>query len=200
MSSSMSGYGGMRAPTGLMSPSGRTGNVIPKGYRQGQLSNWGPEQTQLFQHAISHLGPDSYLSRLAGGDESLFQEMETPALRQFSELQGGLASRFSGMGLGARKSSGFQNTATAAASNFAQDLQSRRQLLQQQAIKELIGLSGDLLNQRPHEQFLIEKQKKKSGWGGIVGAGLGAAGGFLVGGPAGAYTGASLGYGVGSSF
>lgn len=195
MTSSMGGYTGLRGPTG------QVGNKIPSGYKAGQLSQFTPEQSKLFQQMFSQVSPDSYLSKLAGGDESFFNEMEAPALRQFSELQGGIASRFSGMGgLGARKSSGFQNTQTAAASNFSQDLASRRQQLQQQAIMELMGLSGNLLGQRPYDQFLVEKNKKKSGWGGAIGAGLGALGGFALGGPGGAMAGGQLGYGVGSAF
>ena len=53
--------------------------------------------------------------------------MEAPALKQFSGLQGNLASRFSGMGSGARRSSGFQNTSNQAASDFAQQLQANKQ-------------------------------------------------------------------------
>ena len=128
------GYGMNNSP--LASPSGKMGNIKPKGYSFGQIQQFDPQQQQLYSQLFSHLGPESYLSRLAGGDQSQFAEMEEPALRQFNELQGGLASRFSGMGMGARKSSGFQNTSTAAASNFAQDLQSRRQELQRQAISD----------------------------------------------------------------
>ena len=118
-----------------------SGDKVPSGYKKGQLQQFTPEQMELFKSLFSQLGPDSYLSKLAGGDQSMFEEMEAPALRQFSELQGGLASRFSGMGMGGRKSSGFQNTTNQAASNFAQDLASRRQSLQQQAIKDLMGMS-----------------------------------------------------------
>ena len=53
---------------------------------------------------------------------------------------------------GARNSSGFQNTQTAAGVNFAQDLQANRQGLQRQAIKDLMGMS---------EMLLEEKQPKK---------------------------------------
>jgi len=157
---------------------------------------------ELHQSQFQHLGPESYLSRLAGGDQSLFNEIEAPALRQFSELQGGLASRFSGAGsFGARKSSGFQNTMSAAASNFAQDLQSQRQALQRQAIQDLMGFSNTILNQRPYERSLYEKpEKQPSGWGAAIGGGLGGVGGFLAGGPAGALKGAQLGYNVGSAF
>ncbi len=201
----MSSLTGNMGPTGSMSQRLRSGSMkenIPKGYKKGTLNNFTPEQMQLFQQLFGQVGPESYLSKLAGGDEETFNQIEAPAMRQFSELQGGLASRFSGMGgLGARNSSGFQNTANQAASNFASDLASRRQSLQQQAIRDLMGFSSDLLNQRPQENFLVEKQKKKSGgFGGAIGAGLGGLGGFFAGGPAGAMTGAQLGYNVGSSF
>lgn len=159
---SMGGYTGLRGPTGAV------GNKIPSGYKAGQLSQFTPEQAQLFQQMFSHVSPDSYLSRLAGGDQGLFNEMEAPALRQFNELQGNIASRFSGMGSGSRRSSGFQNTMTSASSNFAQDLASRRQALQQNAIRELMGLSGDLLGQRPYETFLTQKQHKPS-WAETIG-------------------------------
>jgi hypothetical protein len=132
-------------------------NNIPKGYNMGSIQNYSPEQMNLFRSLFSNVGPDSYLSKLAGGDEETFSQMEAPALRQFSGIQGNLASRFSGMGTGARKSSGFQNTINQAGSDFAQDLQSRRQGLQSQAIKDLMSMSGELLNQRPQENFLTPK-------------------------------------------
>lgn len=177
------------------------GNKVPTGYKVGRMQQFTPEQMQLFQSLFGHLSPDSYLSRLAGGDESLFGEMEAPALRQFNEIQGGLASRFSGMGMGSRHSSGFQNTANAASSQFAQDLQSRRQELQRQAIMDLMGLSNNLLGQRPYEQFLYEK--KKPFWQQLLGGALpigGALIGGAIGGPAGAQIGGMAGSAAGSAF
>lgn len=192
------GYGGVAGPTG------RVGNKLPSGTRVGQYANYTPQQMELHQRGFEQVAPDSYLSKLAGGDQSFFNEIEAPALQQFSALQGGLGTRFSGGSgrgsLGLRRSSGFQNTGSAAASNFAQQLQSQRQSLQRQAIFDLQGLSEQLLNQRPYEQFRYDKEKKKSGWGGLAGAGIGAVGGFFAGGPMGAFQGAQLGYGIGSQF
>lgn len=159
MSTSMSGY---RGPTGLNPGSTATGNQIPKGYQYGQLQQFTPEQMQLFSQLFSHVGPGSFLSRLSSGDESLFQDIERPALRQFGELQGNIASRFSGMGAGARRSSGFQNTQSAAASQLAQDLQAQRLGLQRQALQDLMGMSSSLLGQRPYENFLVEKPQSRS--------------------------------------
>ena len=47
---------------------------------------------------------------------------------------------------------------SSAAGNFAEQLQSQRMGLQQQAIRDLMGMSGQLLGQRPYEQMLVEKQ------------------------------------------
>ncbi len=130
---------------------------IPKGYQTGSLAQFTPEQLNLFKSLFSQTGPQSFLGRLAGGDQSQFAEMEAPAFRQFGQLQGNIASRFSGMGSGARRSSGFQNAMTGASTDLAERLQSQRMGLQQQAIRDLFGMSNQLLSQRPYEQFLTEK-------------------------------------------
>lgn len=148
---------GSRSPgQGLQGP----GRSTPRGYEQVQ--NFTPEQMDLFKQLFSNVGPNSFLSKLAGGDEGTFNQIEAPALRQFNGLQGGLASRFSqgGGGPGAmssRHSSGFQNSANQAASDFAGQLQGNRQNLQQQALHDLMGYSNELLGQQPYS--LNEKQK-----------------------------------------
>lgn len=155
----------------MVSGSGISGTKRPRGYKLGQLQNFTPEQMQLFSQLFSNLGPDSFLSKLAGGDEETFGQIEAPALRQFQGTLGGIASKFSGMGSGARRSSGFQNATTAAASNFAQELQSNRQNLQQQALKDLFGLSNSLLSQKPYEQFFAKKQNQPGFLDQILGGG-----------------------------
>jgi len=187
---------------GGRSGGGFRGDIIPEGYEVGQLANFDKRQMDLYKNQFQHLAPDSYLSRLAGGDQSLYNEMEAPALRQFNQLQGSLASRFSqgsgGTSTGLRRSSGFQNTGTAAASNFAQELQANRQNLQRQAIHDLLGLSNQLLGQRPYERDLFKKQEEQpSGWGSIAGGILGGVGGAFFGQPV---LGAQLGSAVGSQF
>src|SRR5580698_10554595 len=108
----------MSMATGANSGNRATGmqkDVIPKGYQKGQLSQFTPEQMQLFQSMFGQVAPGSYLSKLASGDQSQFDQLEAPAMRQFGELQGNIASRFSA-GFGgpgassARHRSGFQNT------------------------------------------------------------------------------------------
>ncbi len=169
MTPSFGSLGGMRPDKGTLKRGGSTGDMIPKGYRKGQIQQFTPEQMDLFSQLFGHLGPDSFLSQLAGGDESQFEQMEVPAHRMFQGQLGQLASRFSGMGSGGRHGSGFQNSATAAASNFSQDLASNRQNLQRQALNDLMGLSNTLLNQRPQEKFLSQKQQKPDFWGQLIG-------------------------------
>ena len=135
---------------------------IPSGYKKASMQNFTPEMMQLFLQRLKELGPDSFLAKIAGGDEEAFAEMEAPALRQFSGLQGNLASRFSGMGMGARHGSGFQNAAGAQASDFAQQLQGNRMQLRSQALKDLMGMSNELLNQRPFEQGLVPKKQNQT--------------------------------------
>ncbi len=190
---------GMASPT--KTGAAMMGTKTPKGYHSGRLQNFTPEQMQLFQKLFSQVSPESFTSKLAGGDQSAFGQMEAPALRQFSGLQGNIASRFSGMGMGGRKSSGFQNTMNSAASDFAQNLQSQRMGYQQQALKDLMSMSGELLEQRPYQNILTKGgEKKSSGFGGLIGGALGGLGGFFAGGPGGALSGAKLGYGIGSGF
>lgn len=169
---------------------------IPGHHRFQQFT---PEQMNLFQQMFGQVGPESYLSRLAGGDEEMFNQIEAPALRQFGALQGNIASRFSGMGMGARKSSGFQNEMGAAGANFAERLQAQRMGLQRQAIMDLMGLSQNLLGQRPYD-VQEAAASKPSGWGALAGTALGGLGGFALGGPSGGMMGAQLGYGIGSKF
>jgi hypothetical protein len=144
--------------TGLMS-SKRTGggDKIPRGYRKGQIQQFTPEMMQLFSSLFGHLGPDSFLSKLASGDQGAFEEMEAPALKQFAGLQGQLASRFSGMGEGGRHSSGFNVAANQQSQDFASQLQSQRLGIRNQALQDLMGMSNQLLQQRPYEQFLVKK-------------------------------------------
>lgn len=173
------------------------GEIIPEGYSRGRLKDYTPEQMKLHESQFQHLGPDSYLSRLAGGDQSMFEEMEAPAMRQFQGLQGQLASRFSGMGMGGRKSSSFQNESNQATSDFAQGLQSKRMELRNQAIRDLMGMSNTLLGQKPYKNFLVDDQQ--GGEFGIPGAIMGGIAGFGFGGPAGAAKGAQWGHQIGSS-
>ena len=137
------------------------GNIIPKGHKLGQIQQFTPEQMQLFQQLFSNVGPESYLSRLAGGDEASFQHAEAPAWRAFGEAQGQLGSRFSQLAPGAmsaQRGSGFKNAAGQLGSDFASQLASQRHSLQSNALSQMTNISNSLLGQRPYERSLHEKQ------------------------------------------
>ena len=174
---------------------------IPDEVEIGRINQYTKGQHKLFKERMGDVGEDSYLSKLAGGDEQTYREMEAPALRQFQGTIGGIASRFSagsGRGsLGTRRSSGHQNAQTSAASNFAQELQANRANLRRQAIKDLHEMSSQLLDKRPYENVIFggNQQEKGAlgGWGGTIGTVGGGVAGAYFGGPAGAAAGASLG-------
>ncbi len=153
MSTSLSGMNGFKGPTGSSS------SLRGTGYKNVTMPNFTPEQFSLFKSLFSNLDSNSQLSKLAGGDQSQFGQLEKPALQQFNSLQGNLASRFSGMGMGARRSSGFQNSSNQATQDFASQLQSQRMGIQQQAMKDLMGMSSQLLGQRPYENALLPEKR-----------------------------------------
>jgi len=129
------------------------------GYVSGQIQQYTPEQMQLFQQQFGQVGPDSQTARLASGDPSMFDQVEAPAMKQFNALQGGLASRFSGAGTGARRSSGFDQASTTAAQDFAGQLQANRMGLQRQAMGDLHMMQQNLLGNRPYEQYILPQQQ-----------------------------------------
>ena len=140
-------------------PTGRPSTVKGTGMKALTMQQFTPEQLDLFKSLFGQLGPGSYLSKLAGGAPEMFDQLEAPALKQFAGIQGNLASRFSGMGTGARHSSGFYNTMNTAAQDFASQLQSQRLDYQRNAMRDLFEMAGLLMGQRPYETSLIAKKQ-----------------------------------------
>jgi hypothetical protein len=162
---------------------GDPGDVIPRNQRVTKLGNFSPEQQQQFSSLFEQVGPQSYLAKLAGGDQSAFEEMEAPAHRQFQDILGGIANRFSNAGSGGRRSGAFQRATSSAASNFAEDLQARRQEIRRNALRDLMGFSDALLTQRPFTKGLVGKgpSDAQSLLLAGIGAGGNALGGYLQG-------------------
>jgi hypothetical protein len=176
---------GMTGNAGFKNAAGSHAGKSVKGYVKGEMSQFTPEQTKLFKNLFSQMGSDTFLGKLASGDQSQFEQLEAPAWRQFGDVQANIANRFSGMGSGARRSSGFKNAQSGAGMEFLEKLQSQRMGIQQDAIKSLWDMSQQLLGQRPYEQFLVPKQKTFgqelaiSGLGGLAqGVGSGLTGGM----------------------
>lgn len=156
--------------------SSSTGSTIPRanitGYKQRQIPQFTPQQMNLFQMLLGGAegglgGGLDWLSKLASGDESAFSKMEAPAHRQLQGQLGKIGSRFADMG--ALGSSGFQQTASGAATDLSERLQSQRVGMQQGAIDRLMNLSQNLLSQRPYEQVFQKKGKGfKDLFGGLL--------------------------------
>ena len=207
------GYGPKSSTGANLISQGQTGKYsgdrITSGYKTSQLQNYDPQQLELYQQQFQNAGPDSYLSRLAGGDQSLFQNLEAPAYQQFNEQIGNLASRFSQGGgggggqqaLSSRRGSGFQNATSSAANNFAQQLQANRMNLQRQAQQDLQSMVTSLLGYKPYDRQLVKRED--TGLDSFLGGALPIAGGLAgayFGGIPGAKIGLKLGSAAGNSF
>lgn len=148
---------------GMFGSTGKAQGLSGTGYKQVSIPTMNPQQQQLLSQLLGGSseglqGGLSHLGKMASGNQDYFNQLEAPALRQFGALQGNIASRFSGMGSGGRRSSGFQNTLGDAGADLAQRLQSQRLGFQQDAISQLLGLSQNLLGQRTSENALVPKQ------------------------------------------
>lgn len=146
-----------------------------------QISTMSPQQQQLFSSLIGKLGGGAgqgvdYLSRLAGGDQSMFSEMEAPAYSAFNKQLGNIGSRFADVG--AIGSSGFQNATSGAAAQLGESLASKRGELQRGAIERLLGLSSELLGK---QTFGFEDKDQGFDWGSLIGTLGGAAGSAFLG-------------------
>ena len=177
------------------------GDYVPSGYREGQIQQYDPKQQRLHNRLFDLVDRDSYLYKLAHGDESFFDEMEQPAWKLFGEAQSQTANRFSQLAPGAMSSqrgSGFQNQLGQEYSDFASKLASNRQNLRRQAISDLMGISESLLSHRPKEKFVSGKRQKDPSFlenlalAGVHGATSGGLSSLLGGGGYGDYQGGSL--------
>ncbi|CAB4132736.1 hypothetical protein UFOVP255_57 [uncultured Caudovirales phage] len=159
------------------------------GYDLASISRKSPQQMDLynllFQGSKGGLEKGlGSLSRLAGGDENEFEQMEKPAYTALQRAGSQSASQFSGFGSGARNSSGFQNAIAGQAGDLAEKLQSRRMEIQQQSLSELLGLGRHLLSEDLFENQLVERPEKYGfakqmalGLSGGIGQGIGSFGG-----------------------
>lgn len=149
-----------------MAATGSVSSLGKSGYNLVTAPNKSPEQMGLFNQGAQGLsqGFPQILQQLlqmgAGGNEEMWRKLEAPALRQFGQLQGNIASRFSGAGMGARRSSGFQNATGEAATDLSERLQSNRLGLQHQSIQDLMGLYNNLIGQDLNTTAFLPKPKK----------------------------------------
>lgn len=167
------------------------------GYKALQMPNKSNEQMDIFKQLGAGSSGDisSLLQQLrglaGGGDEETWGKLEAPALRQFGQLQGQIASRFSAGGGGpgamsSRRGSGFNNAQGGAAADLAERLQGNRLGLQQGAQDRLMQLYQSLLGENLFETSLVPKKKPwwqtgLEGLSGVAGTVGGTAGGIGLG-------------------
>jgi hypothetical protein len=154
------------------------------GYNAVSIPNKSQSQMGLFNQGAQGLqqGFPQILQQLMqmaqGGDEAMWNQFEAPAKRQFNEQMGQIASRFSGMGMGGRRSSGHFNVQSGAAADLAERLQANRLGLQQNAQSRLMELYQNLLAQDLTSTAFLPKQKN---WFQELMGGLGMAGSQALG-------------------
>lgn len=158
-------------PTGVTPPRGKI-----SGYKIRNVPNYTPEQMQLFAKLLGSAqgglegGGLDFLSQLAGGDESAFQQAEQPFYSAFQKGLGEIGSRFAG--LGAVGSSAFQNATSGAAKELGEDVGAQRLGLQQSAIERLLELSENLLGKKPYQTYLEQKRPTFGSYLGKLGSSL----------------------------
>lgn len=133
----------------------------PKGYNTYGVQQFTPEMMRLFQQFLGKAGQGAgsgldFLSKLASGDEDIFNQIEAPAYASLEKGLGQTANRFSQFG--AQGSSAFQNALSGQSADMAQNLASQRTNIMTSAIDKLLGQSNQLLNQKPIEYGLQEKE------------------------------------------
>ncbi len=173
------------------------------GIQTQQVPNFSPKQMKLFRKLLGGVNQGGglqaglgRLNRLASGSQEEMAAQEAPAYADFQKALGDVGSRFAGFG--ALGSSAFQNATAGEAGKFAQDLQAKRMGIQDDALKRLLGLSGDLLGQRPYANF-YDQEDEGFDWGSLL-SGIGGLAGAYFGGPVGAGIGSSAGSGIGNFF
>lgn len=161
------------------------------GYNQIKLPTKSPEQMDIFSQLSSGSGGNiqSILKQLQGlsdgGDEDYWSQLEAPALRQFDKRQGDIASRFSGMGMGGRRSGAFQTAVGNENTDLQERLSAQRLGIQGNARNQLMELYRSLLGENLSDSGLTPKPQsflKQLGIGlsGGVGQGIGTAAGALA--------------------
>lgn len=185
----------MTQPLGMLNrgATGKASGLTGTGYKQVSVPTMNRASSDLHSRLLAAAAPGAekgagFLSDMAQGGPESYAAFEKPAMRDFGALTGQMASRFSGMGgAGARKSSGFQNTMGEQAASLSENLAERRMGLQQQAIRDLLGMSHTLMQTPTEEHMLMPKQPKKqpfwkellgSAVGGLAGGASTLAGGF----------------------
>lgn len=173
---SLSGYSGLKSNFGPAGAKNFKGNIA--GHKYAQLPTMSPEQLNFFQALLSQAQPGTsqgidFLSKLSGGDQSQFEQLESPYYSALDRAGAQLGSRFSGLGMGGQQSSGFQNALAGQAKDLSELLGSQRMQLQQNAIRELLGLSQSLLGTPTFQNFLTPPKQKSPGFLDCLGMGIG---------------------------
>lgn len=141
-----------------------SGFVLPKGYSASVIPKYNDQQQDFLKNLLSKLGASSMgaadqLGSMASGQGGAFDNMENQAMNFFNnKLAPSINQQYAHQGM--LGSSAFQGALSQAGQGVTEDMYNQRQNLQQQAIRDLLGLSERLGTTQMSEYGVFAKPKK----------------------------------------
>lgn len=142
-----------------------SGYALPKGYSPVVVPKYNDQQQDFLKNLLSKLGGSSMdalgqLGDMAAGKGGAFDNMENQAMNFFNnKLAPSISQQYAHQGM--LGSSAFQGALSQAGQGVTEDLYNQRQSLQQQSIRDLLGLSERLGTNQMSDYGIMPKPKKE---------------------------------------
>jgi len=150
-----------------------SGFSLPKGYSPVVMPKYNPQQQDFLKNLLNQLrgGTSSsvqHLSEMAMGNPSAFEGQEAQAMQFFNnKLAPSISQQYAHQGM--LGSSAFQGSLASAGQGLSETMYNQRQDLQQQSIRDLLGLSTSLATNPTNEYGILAKPKKdKFNFGSLI--------------------------------
>lgn len=163
----------MEDPSSLFKP--------PKGYQQYAnplLPDYSRDALKALIQKLSPMtsGAIDVLGQQARGGANIDQYRNSQMANFQSDIIPQILQQYGSFGSG--RNSGLNNALASATGQLGQNLATRREGLQSDAISQLLGFNTQFLNMRPYEYGLKEIPEKKSKWMEFLGGSNGQKGGL----------------------
>lgn len=149
-----------------------SGFMLPKGYEGTMVPRYSPDQAKFLNNLMKQFGGGSagaiqHLTGMATGDPAAFVGQEAQAMNFFNKkLAPSIQQQYAHQGM--LGSSAFQGAMADAGQGLAETMYNQRQDLQNQSIRDLLGLTTSLASNPMHEFGIHAKPKKeKFSWGNL---------------------------------
>jgi hypothetical protein len=141
------------------------GFSAPKGYSPVVMPKYNPQQQDFLKNLLNQLQGGSssavqHLSQMAAGSPAAFEGQEAQAMKFFNnKLAPSISQQYAHQGM--LGSSAFQGSLANAGQELSENMYNQRQDLQQQSIRDLLGLSTSLATNPTNEYGVVAKPKKE---------------------------------------